>query len=137
MSGLAGKKNRVKVGTTSGGAFNVMLGIKSTTVEIDGTNVDDSEFGVDWAQRLQGIKDFKVTLSGPLRPTDATGQQVAIAALLNDTELWIQVLPDNGTTASIGFKGQVLVGKFSLTSAVDGTQDISFDLEGTGAVTQV
>lgn len=133
MSGLAGKLNRAKVGTTSGGTFYNVAGLKQSSIELDGAVIDDSEFGVDWQQKLQGLKNFKVSMSGSYRPADTNGQVAIRSAFVNDTELWVQVLPD-GTN---GFKGKVIVTKFSVEPAVDGISSVSIELEGTGAVTIV
>src|SRR5690242_20531383 len=135
MPGIAGKKNRLQVSTTAGGAgtYTTVAGLKSCSIEIDGAAVDDSEFGIDWTQRLQGIKDFKITASGNYRGSDTLGQVAILSAMLNDTVLWAKILPDNGTTVNIGFKGQVVVTKFSLEPVVDGAQPVSIELSGTGA----
>lgn len=136
MSGIAGKKGRLKV-STDNAAFNVVLGIKSVSVEIAGGTVDDDEFGVDWKQRLQTLKDVKISFQGSFRPADATGQMAIRSALINDTALYAEWLPDNGTTANAGFKVQVQVSKFSVDPAVDGINAVSGELVGTGALTLV
>lgn len=133
MPGIAGKANRVRVSTTVGGTYNVVAGLRQGSIEINGANLDDSEFGVDWVQRLQGLKEFKMSLSGSYRPDDTTGQVVIQTALLNDTNLFARVLPDG----SNGFQGQVRVTKFSVEPAVDGIVPVSIELEGTGAVSLV
>lgn len=130
MAGIAGKLNRAKVGTTSGGSFSTVAGIKSSPIELDGAVLDDSEFGVDWQQKLQGLKNFKVSMSGTYRPDDTNGQVAIRSAYVSDTELWVQVLLD-GTN---GFKGQVIVSKFSVEPPVDGITSVSIELEGTGAI---
>lgn len=137
MPGVAGKKTRVRLATTVNGTYNLVAGIKSASYTIDGAPLDDSEFGVDWIQRIQGLKDFKVTLSGTYRPDDTNGQVVARAALLNDTALFARVLPDGGTTANAGFQCEVKVTKFAVDPSVDGIVGVSIELEGTGAATLV
>jgi predicted secreted protein len=140
MPGTAGKKARVSLSIIAGGAgvYNVIQGIKSISHSIDGANVDDSEFGVDWNQRIQGLKDGKLTLSGNRRLADVNGQNALLSALLNDNvEVWIKVLPDNGTTVGVGFQQLMKVAKFGSDSAVDGGNGISIELEGAGAITLV
>lgn len=133
MAGIAGKTNRVRVSTTVGGTYTVVAGLKSGGIEINGMSLDDSEFGVNWHQRLQGLKDYKITLTGSYRDDDTNGQLAIKSALLNDTDLFAQVLPD-GTT---GFQGQVRVAKFSVEPTVEGIIGVSIDLEGTGALTEI
>lgn len=133
MPGIAGKLNRVRVGPTSGGTFTNVAGLKQSSIELDGATLDDSEFGVDWQQKLQGLKNFKISMSGSYRPTDTNGQVAIRASFINDTVLWAQVLPD-GTT---GFRGQVVVTKFTVDPSVDGMSSVSIELEGTGVVTLI
>jgi hypothetical protein len=137
MPGIAGKAARVKISTTAGGAgvYSVMLGVKSVSATVDGQQVDDSEMGVDWMQRIQGIKDAKYSIQVNRRTADATGQNACLSALINDTEIWVQFLPDNGTTANIGFKQQVRVAKFAADAAIDGGNGATIELEGTGPIT--
>jgi predicted secreted protein len=137
MAGLSGKKARLKVGATLVGAVNIVAGLKNISLEIDGQVVDDSEFGVDWNQRLQGLKDWKISASGNFRPADANGQLAVRSSLINDTDLYCQFLPDNGTTANAGLKGQVLVSKFSVEDTLDGAAAVSIELQGIGAPTIV
>jgi predicted secreted protein len=136
MPGIAGKKGRLKV-STDNAAFSVVAGLKSVTVELDGGTVDDDEFGVDWKQRLQTLKDVKFSFQGSFRPTDTNGQLAIRSALINDTPLYAEWLPDNGTTANAGFKVQVVPTKFSVDPAVDGINAVSGELVGTGAITLV
>ena len=133
MPGIAGKANRVRVSTTVGGTYNVVAGLRQGSIEINGASLDDSEFGVDWMQRLQGLKDFKISMSGSYRPDDTTGQVAIQSALLNDSDLFARVLPDGAN----GFQGQVKATKFSVEPAVDGVVPVSIEMEGTGAVTIV
>lgn len=133
MPGLAGKLNRAKVGPTTGGTFTNVAGLKQSSIELDGATLDDSEFGVDWQQKLQGLKNFKISMSGTYRPTDTLGQVAIRSSFISDTELWAQVLPD-GTT---GFKGRVICTKFSVDPSVDGISSVSIELEGTGAITLI
>lgn len=139
MTSIAGKKLRLKVSSVAGGAsgYAAVAGLDSVNLELDGTDVDDGEFA-DWAASIQGQKHIKVSASGKYRPSDTTGQAAILSAFLNDTELWMEVLPDNGTTSSIGFKVQVgVVSKFAIDAAADGKQGISIELVGTGTATQV
>ena len=133
MAKLAGKAFRAKVSTTTGGTFTSALGIHDGTVNLSGTNIDVSEFADTWMERLQGLKDASYDLKGFYNSADTTGQNVIQSAFLNDTALWIQMLPD-GTT---GFKQQMLVSKYSVGAAVNGAISVDITLEGTGVVSLV
>lgn len=136
MSSIAGKKSRIKVATSQAGPYTAVAGVKSFTHSIDGTNVDDSEMGVDYAQRIQGLKDGKLSIAGGRRVADA-GQNIIRDALLNGTDLWVHVLPDNGTTAGAGFEQLMLVSKFGQDSSVEDKLNLSIELEGSGAIAAV
>lgn len=133
MAGTAGKASRLSVATTLGGSYTVPAGLKNISFEINGAALDDSEFGVNWEQKIQGLKSFKITASGSFRVSDTNGQIAIRSSLISDTDLFAKVLPD-GTN---GFKGQVIVTKFATDPAVDGIVPVSIEMEGSGALTAV
>lgn len=140
MPATAGRKARVKISTTAGGAgtYTAMAGIQSFNHEINGNNIDDSEMGVDYMGRIQGLKDGRLTVDFSFKiPSDTTGQQAIRDALLNDTEIWYQALPDNGVTAGLGFKQQCKVAAFRMSAAVNDKVSGTAELEGTGVITTV
>jgi predicted secreted protein len=136
-AGTAGKKARLKVATVSAGPYTAVQGVKSWSHSIDGANVDDSEMGVDWVQRVQGLKDGKISISGQRRVADATGQNVFQAQLIAGSSVFVQALPDGGTTAGVGFQQEMYVSSFKSDAAVDGIVNWSVELEGNGAITLV
>lgn len=132
MASVAGKSSAIKVSPTDG-SYIAVLGIKSFNHSIDGTNIDDSEMGVAWVQRIQGLKDGKLSIQGARRTDDTTGQTVILNSFLNDTALYVQALP-NG---SAGFKQQMRVSKFAVDAAVEDRVNLSIELDGTGTITAV
>lgn len=137
MAGLSGKKARLTVSTTLGGTYTVVGGLKTMSLELDGAVVDDSEFGVDWVQRIVGVNDWKITCAGYFRPTDTNGQIAVRNSLINGTNLFAKFLPDNGTTSNIGVNGQVIVTKFTGGADQAAGQDVTIELQGSGAPTVV
>lgn len=132
---LPGKNTLVKVSTTAGGAgaYTTVDEIQSVDFNESGASIDVTKFDDDWISRIQGLKDCKWSLKGFWDPADTNGQLAIRNAWLNDTELWVQILP-NGTT---GFKQQVLVSSFNISTGVSGVAEVSIDLEGTGAIAAV
>lgn len=128
---LAGRKTVVKAATTQAGPYTVVAGIKQANVEMDGAQIDVSEFGVNWKETLRGMLDAKITLSGNYIPTDTNGQLVIRSAFINDTPLWLEVLPD-GTT---GFQMQTQVTKFGVDAGVDKEVSVTIDGSQTGGIT--
>ncbi|WP_134705092.1 phage tail tube protein [Ammoniphilus sp. YIM 78166] len=130
---MKGKSLRVKVGTATGGPFNDVQDLNDASMSIDGDNQDISTFNSDYVKRLQGLKDANYSLSGFYKPDDTNGQAIIRAALINDTPLFVQFLPD-GTT---GFKQEVKVASFEVSGAADGVIEVSIDLEGSDAISLV
>lgn len=131
MASVAGKNSSITVATASGGTYNAIAGIKSFNHSIDGASIDDSEMGVAWVQRIQGLKDGKISISGSYRPDDTTGQLRCRTALLNDSDLFARVLYD-GTN---GFQQEVKCSKFQIDASVEDKVNVSIELEGSGAIT--
>lgn len=129
---IAGKKARVQV-STNDSTYNNVAGIDNAQMSLGGENVDISEFGVDWVQRLQGVKDNTFQLSGSYTPTDTNGQVVIRDAFLNDTTLYAKFLVDG----VVGFKQQVKVASFEVSAQHKGKVEVNIQLEGTGPVTAV
>src|SRR4051812_33788535 len=133
MAGKAGRKSRVKIGLTSGGTFYTVAGIRSATVTLDGAVIDDSEFGSDWAAKLQGLKNCQISLSGNRRLDDTNGQNVLMGFFIGSTELiYVEYLPDNGTTSNVGFKIPMIVSKVGEPTTVEGAVEFTCELEGAG-----
>ena len=132
---IAGKSAVLKISTTAGGAgvYTTALGVKNASINIDGTSIDVAELPATYHARIQGLKDGKLSCSGFYTSGDTTGQVAIRAALLNDTELWYQFLPDGAT----GFKQQARVSKFNVDAPVDGVVGWSCDLEGTSVITLI
>lgn len=135
MSATAGKKTRVKVSTTAGGAgvYTNALGIKQASIKLGADMVDISTLGSDFKDKLQGLKDSQITMTGNYEPGDTTGQGALRSAWLNDTEAWVQFLVDG----VLGFKVQVKVANFQVDSDVSDKGGVTIDLEGTGIVSVI
>lgn len=130
---LKGKSAKVQVSTDGAVTFNDVLELNDASITIDGTNLDITEFGDDFINRIQGLKDGSYSLGGFYAPGDTTGQVAIRDALLNDTQLHVQLLPDGVA----GFQQEVKVASFAVNPTVDGTSEVSIDLEGTGTITTV
>lgn len=137
MAAIAGKRARFRVSTTSGGTYNVILGGVTGNHEMSAGNLDVSEFGVDYVQRIQGLKDGRLSLSGNYRPDDTNGQLVIRAAYLNDTTIFLRALPDDGGTVGAGFQQEMKVSSFRVDAGVADKVAWSCELEGTGAISIV
>jgi predicted secreted protein len=129
----AGKGLVIKVGTSDTGPFTTVEDMNEASMSLEGDNQDVSTFGSAFIKRLQGLKDASYELSGFYNMTAGSQQDVIRDALLNDTELFVQFLPD-GTT---GFQQEVKVSTFEPSASADGVIEQSIELEGTDAITLV
>ena len=129
---LAGKNVLVQA-STDDITYNTIKELNDVSFTVDGDNIDVTEFLDQYMNRIQGLKDVSMSMSGFWDPTDTTGQVAIRNALVNDTAIFAQVLWD-GTN---GFKAEFKVASFEQSAAVDGAVEVSIDLEGDGAVSAV
>lgn len=129
---LAGKSTKVRSSDIAGGAgaYADVAGIKSASMNSNGQLLDTTTMAASYVAQILGLKSGAFSISGVWEPTDTNGQVRIRNAWLNDAELWIQFLP-NGTD---GFKAQVKVPTFTISSAVDGVVEMSAELPWTGAI---
>lgn len=132
---LAGKATKFQVSVVAGGAgtYYDVDDMNSCNMSMDGNNLDVTKFTAAFIKRIQGLKDCGYQASGFRAPADTNGQNAIISAWLNDSELWVKILPD-GTS---GWKQQVRVSNVNISSDVEATVDCSFDFEGTDAIAAV
>jgi len=123
---LAGKNARVKIGA------NVIKCLNDAGFSINGETIETTCFESDgWKERIAGLKDFAMSLSGFYNGTDATGQNVLRTNMLSGAETTVDYLVD-GTT---GFQGNYLVTNIDTGATPSGEVTVSFSLESTGALT--
>lgn len=132
MAATAGKKALLKASLTNG-SFIRVANLKSASFEIDGTMLDIGQLGDDWAKKIQSMKDGKGSASGQYDTSDTTGQVVLRSSLINDTQVFLQFLPDGVT----GFQFEAKISKMAVTASTTTTADVSFDYEQTAGVTLI
>lgn len=129
---LAGKNTVVKV-STDGEAFTQIQDLNEVNMPMESDNQDVSTFGSSNVKRLYGLKDTSFELNGFFNPEDAEGQLKIRQALVDNSPLFVQFLPD-GTT---GFQQEVKVASYEVSASADGVVELAIELEGTGAVTLI
>lgn len=129
---LAGKNIVVSVSTAVSGTYTTVVQLKSASMEHEGTSIDISDFSTSVRQRVLGLIGNTYSLTGFYSSTDTNGQTAIRTAWSNgSTGLWVKILWDGST----GFKQQVIANGMSINGDVDGPVEVSYSLEGTGAVT--
>ena len=129
MGELAGRQAVIKIGTTTEAAGTEIDGVDNHTYKDLCDMLDISKYGNAYKNRMGGLKDVNVTLSGNYNPSDTTGQLVIVPGDF----VWLQVLPD-GTN---GKKVKMIVEDFTKQAPVEGKQTFSATLQGVDAPTAV
>ena len=123
---LAAKNLRIKTGV------NPIKGLNDASFNINGETIEVTTFeSAGWKERIQGLKDFAMSLSGFYEKDDANGQGALKSALLNGTSISVDYLVDGAA----GFRGDYLVTSMETGAGASGEVTVSFSLESTGALT--
>lgn len=132
MAATKGRSLRVSVATSLGGSYTTVAGVKSATLNMSGQNVDVTTLTDADIVRIQAIKDKSVSIQCNME-ADASGQGAIRTAYTNDSDLFVQFLWDG----SVGWKFQCKVGSISPTATPTSEVSVTYELEGSGAVTAV
>ena len=135
MAAVAGNPVVISCSTTSGGTYDTVSGIKSANIPLSADALDVTAFddGVD-RTFIMGLRTRTLSFSGTYQPSDTGFAKIKSAAEASPmTSVFIKYLY-NGTA---GWRGEFYVTKFEVSAAVDGTVDVSCDLQMTGAVTNI
>lgn len=130
---IAGNNLVVKVGGAAAGPFNTVRELKEASISQSGNNQDVSTLGSSWIQRIQGLRDASYSVSGYYDSGDTSGQVAVRSAWISNSPLFVQFLPDGAT----GFQQEVKVSSYEVSASVEGAQEVSIELEGTGAITLI
>ena len=133
MAVTAGKNLVIKVCTTLSGTYYTIGSANDASMSLEGDNQDITAFGENYINRIQGLKDVSYSVSGFYDSADTNGQTVIKTALINDSALYVQFLPD-GTN---GWKQAVKVSSFEISGSVDGVVEFSVEFEGSDDITAV
>jgi predicted secreted protein len=128
MSELAGKTNVVYIltGTTAmeDGTGAKVLGVNDSSYNQLCDLLEITQFGDDNKNRIAGLKDTNVSLSGNYYPGDTEGQD----ELVSGDTVYIGVYPEG--TGEDGKQVKAIVENFEISASVDGKQEFSASLQG-------
>jgi predicted secreted protein len=141
MPALKGRQFEFHVSAEAAANFNEVHGLNDASMSHSADNLDVTEFGDVYVRRIQGLKDGSYSLGGHYDPTDTTGQGLIRTTWLSDSDpaLYARFLHSPNATAGAnqGFQQKVVVSSFEISASADGTQELSIELEGDGAITAV
>ncbi len=119
---------------TGGGVYidtNKVAEIASWSLDLGVGNIDVTTFDSNgWKEFLAGLKEWSGSFEGNYKPDDTAGQKALITAWVNGTTVNL-VLKVNDT---VSFSGNALI-KPKFDVKVDDKAGVSFDFQGTGALT--
>lgn len=131
MAEIAGKTNVVYIltGAThmTGSTGAKVLGVDNSSYKQLCELLDITAFGDSYRNRLAGLKDTQVTVSGNYYPGDTTGQDELVPG---DT-VWIGIYPSG--TGVAGKQCKCIVESFEINADVGGKQTFSSSLMGIAA----
>lgn len=131
-SPTAGNKAIVQINNST---YQTITGIKTADIQI-GTDIYDITDlnGNSWKLKLAGLSDYTLKLAGNFDLSDAqqTLLQADIITTPGTTVAW-RVYPA-GVGGTHYFSGNALIKTYGIKVDVKSEEQVSFDLEGTGAI---
>ena len=126
---IPGKKSQVKLGA------NVVAELSEASMTINGELLDPTSFDSDgWREKLAGIRDANISISGFYKPDDADGQAALREAVLAGTKISDFTYLADKDVATSGFKCDAYVASFEANSTVGGLVTLSVSLESDGEI---
>jgi predicted secreted protein len=122
---IAGKSGKLGLGA------NTVVDVSSWSLELGADTLDVTALGDDWKKFIAGLKEWSASAEGFYSVhTDATGQKALQDAYLNSTEVSLKLF----VNATNYYSGSAYISGMSVEDPVDDTVSISFEFQGTGAL---
>jgi predicted secreted protein len=122
---IAGKSGKLGLGASA------VMDISSWSLELGADTLDVTALGDDWKKFIAGLKEWSASAEGFYSVhTDATGQKALQDAYLNSTEVSLKLF----VNATNYYSGSAYISGMSVEDPVDDTVSISFEFQGTGAL---
>lgn len=122
---IAGKSGKLELGSSN------VVDISSWSLELGTDTLEVTALGDDWKKFIAGLKEWSASAEGFFSVhTDTTGQKALQDAFLNGTEVALK-LKVNATNY---YSGNAYISGLSVEDPVDDTVSISFEFQGTGAL---
>ena len=123
---IAGKSGKLGIGA------NTVVDISSWSMELGVDALDVTALGDDWKKFLAGLKEWSASAEGFYSVhTDTLGQKALQDAYLNSTEVSLRLF----VNPTKFYSGSAFISGLSVEDPVDDTVSISFEFQGTGALT--
>lgn len=126
MATHTGSEGTLKVGS------NAVAEIRSFSINETGETIEDTSMGDTSRTFKAGLKTFTASVEVFWDETDTTGQ----GALDVGSEVTLNVYPEGDTSGDTYYSGTTVVTGKTVTGSFDGMVEASFELQGTGALTE-
>jgi len=126
MATHTGSEGTLKVGS------NAVAEIRSYTINETGETIEDTSMGDTSRTFKAGLKTFTASVEVFWDETDTTGQ----GALDVGSEVTLNVYPEGDASGDTYYSGTSIVTGKTVTGSFDGMVEASFELQGTGALTE-
>ncbi|MCR4436641.1 MAG: phage tail tube protein [Clostridiales bacterium] len=122
---LAGKSGKLMVGT------NNVTEIKNWSLDLGLDTIDTTALGDEWKNFIAGLKEWSASAEGSWNVAmDAQGQKALQDAYLSGATVSLKLYVD----AAHYYSGEAFISSLSVEDPVDDTVNVSFEFQGTGAL---
>ncbi len=123
---LAGKSGKLEIGTS------VVSEINNWSLDIGTDTLEVTALGDDWKEFIAGLKEWSASSEGTFNiPADNTGQKAVQDAFLNGDMVTVKLY----VNATNYYSGSAYISSLNVEDPVDDAVTISFEFQGTGALT--
>lgn len=130
MSLYSGVTGKISIKKGAGEAKDIVH-MSSWNVELSKEMHEGSYFGQDYKEKKPGVKDWSAEAEGSADFATTSGQKDLLDAFEDGSIVEASFYLDVNTF----FKGDAYIESLSISSAADGTPEISISLAGSGGVT--
>lgn len=122
---LAGKSGKLMVGT------NNVTEIKNWSLDLGLDTIETTALGDEWKNFIAGLKEWSASAEGSWNvAVDAQGQKALQDAYLSGATVSLKLYVD----AAHYYSGEAFISSLSVEDPVDDTVNVSFEFQGTGAL---
>jgi len=123
---LAGKNGKVMIST------DIVTEIKNWSLDLDSDTLETTSFGDEWKEYISGLKEWSASSEGSWNiSADTSGQKALQDAYLNGTSVTLKLYVDDIHY----YSGSAYISSLSIEDPVEDAVNISFEFQGTGALT--
>jgi predicted secreted protein len=123
---IAGKAGKLSIGT------NQVSSIESWSLDLGLDTLEITALGDQWKKFIAGLKEWSASAEGSfLIHTDTNGQTALQTAFLNGTEVQLRLY----LNLTNYYAGNAFISSLSVEDPVDDKVSVSFEFQGSGALT--